>query len=95
MRDWAATRSVSLALRATERCTFLRETKREEESSTRHEREYSGGSKIVDKVITTITEWFWNFEADYELVLYCGNDPDDKVVLQNRHMTLEVRDDIT
>jgi hypothetical protein len=26
---------------------------------------FSGGSKPTDKVVTTITEWFWRYEEEY------------------------------
>jgi hypothetical protein len=49
-------------------------------------REYSGafgGGKTTDKVVTTITEWFWKIQIDYELFAFFGNDPEEKVVLQS------------
>jgi hypothetical protein len=32
-------------------------------------------------VITEVTDYFWNFEAEYELLAFRGNDPDEKVSL--------------
>jgi hypothetical protein len=93
MRGWVAEgRSVTLRFKAEERCSFNRETKREQESDTKFVREYSGafgGGKTTDKVVTTITEWFWDFDWDYELFAFVGNDPEDKVVLQGRRAKYE------
>jgi hypothetical protein len=83
VREWAKTKNVTLRLKAEERCSFDREVKREEESATKHVRDYGIGS-ITDKVVTTITEYYWKFELVYELVAFAGNDAEDKVVLQGR-----------
>ena len=45
-----------------------------------------GGGKTTDKVVTTITEWFWKIEWDYELFAFVGNDPEDKVILQGEDL---------
>jgi hypothetical protein len=82
IKDWAQDRSVTLRLKAEEHCDFNRETKREVESSA-YVRDYGVG-KITDKVVTTITEWFWDFSLEYSLSVFCGNDPEDKIVLQSR-----------
>ncbi len=88
VREWARERSVTLRLKAEETCDFDRETKREVESSA-YVRDYGVG-KITDKVVTTITEWFWRFSVDYSLFIFCGNDPEDKVVLQTRVGKMEL-----
>lgn len=82
IRNWAKNRSVTLRLKASETCVFDRMTKREVES-TSHVRDYGVG-KITDKVVTTITEWFWNYTLDYSLVVFVGNEGDEKVILQER-----------
>ena len=89
LKEWAERQSVTLRLKAEEKCTFDRETKREVESSTKHVRDYGVGS-ITDKVITTITEYFWNFEWYYELYAFAGTDEEGKVVLQSRRGKLEI-----
>ncbi len=90
IKEWSRERSVTLRLKAEEKCVFDREEKREEEAATKHVRDYGVG-KIVDKVVTTITEWFWKFTVDYELLVYVGNEPSDCVVLQGRHGAFEVK----
>lgn len=87
LKDWSEKRSVTLRLKAEEKCVFDREVTREEEDPTKHVREYSGvfgGGKRTDKVITTIHEFFWNFSVDYELIAFVGNTPEECVVLQKR-----------
>ncbi len=88
IREWARERSVTLRLKAEEHCDFDRETKREVESSA-YVRDYGVG-KITDKVVTTITEWFWRFSFEYSLSVFCGNDPEDNVVLQTRAGKMEL-----
>lgn len=82
MVAWAGDRSVTLSLRSEETCVFNRETKREVESAS-YVRDYGVGT-ISDKVVTTITEWFWDFTVKWELMAYVGNEPTDKFVLQSR-----------
>ena len=90
MRAWVAEGlSVTLRLKAEERCVFDRETTREVDSSV-YERDYGVG-KITDKVVTTIHEWFWNFSVDYKLFIYAGSEPDDEpIVLQSRLAKMEL-----
>jgi hypothetical protein len=89
LHEWAKSRNVTLRFKAEERCDFVRESKREEESATKHVRDYGIGS-ITDKVVTTITEYFWKFQWTYELVAFAGNDDADKVVLQGRTGEFEI-----
>ena len=88
IKEWAQDRSVTLRLKAEEHCDFNRETKREVESSS-YVRDYGVG-KITDKVVTTITEWFWDFSLEYSLSVFRGNDPEDKIVLQSRVAKMEL-----
>ena len=93
LKEWSEDRSVTLRLKAEEKCAFDREEKREEEAPTKHVREYAGGfaGKITDKVVTTITEYFWNFEFFYELTAFYGNEPDDNITLQSRKGKYEIK----
>jgi hypothetical protein len=63
--------SLSLRLKSTESCSFIRETKRDVDSATKHVTE-GLGSKIVSKSVTTITEYYWKFQVEYELIAYRG-----------------------
>ena len=88
--DWASERSVTLRLKAEERCVYDREETRKEEDPTRHETKVLGLT-FTDKVVTTITEYFWKFSVQYELFAYVGNSPDEKTVLRSRSALVELK----
>ena len=84
LRQWAATRSVTLRLDAQEDCTFEREETREVESPHKHVTEVrSGGRKttISDKVVTTVTEYWWVFDFRYQITAFPGPASKDGVRL--------------
>ncbi len=85
LNEWSKSRSVSLRLNSTERCTFIRETKRDVDSATKHVVE-GFGAKIVSKSVTTITEYFWKFQVEYELIAYrgTGSSPSDIISIYKR-----------
>eukprot|EP01122_Echinamoeba_exundans_P012393 TRINITY_DN5163_c0_g1_i1.p1 TRINITY_DN5163_c0_g1~~TRINITY_DN5163_c0_g1_i1.p1 ORF type:complete len:964 (-),score=215.79 TRINITY_DN5163_c0_g1_i1:8-2899(-) len=92
--SWAQSRSVTIRLKAEERCVFDREETRKVESVTEHVTEVKGSifgnSKRTDKVITKITEYFWKFNVEYELFVFQGNDPSEKITLQSRSAGCEL-----
>jgi len=94
MLEWVQSRSVTIRLVANEQCSFVRETTRQQESKTAYVTEYesSSGSKatVTDKVVTTITEYFWNFQAEYELFAFQGVSPDNKLTLCSRKGSIEL-----
>lgn len=93
LKDWSASRSVTLRVKAEEKCVFLRETTREEEDPTKYVREYTGvfgGGKREDKIVRTIHEWFWKFSVHYEIFAFQGNNPEEKVVFQSRSADCEL-----
>jgi hypothetical protein len=81
MRQWRRERAVTFRLKAEEKCTFDRVEKREEEDPTKHVRDY-GVMKVENKVVRTITEYFWNFDVQWELVAFAGTDSEAAIVLQ-------------
>ena len=94
LKEWSKTRSVTLQFSAEERCNFDREVTREVESPTKHVTEISAfgkGVKITDKVVTTITEYFWTFTASYQISVYQGTSVADKIVLRSRQGTFELK----
>eukprot|EP01122_Echinamoeba_exundans_P006772 TRINITY_DN1971_c0_g2_i1.p1 TRINITY_DN1971_c0_g2~~TRINITY_DN1971_c0_g2_i1.p1 ORF type:complete len:992 (+),score=172.24 TRINITY_DN1971_c0_g2_i1:130-3105(+) len=85
--QWSEKRSVTLRFKAEEKCEFDREETRKVESATEHVTEVSsffGTSKRTEKVITKITEYFWRFSVEYEIVAFEGSDSSDAVKLQGR-----------
>jgi hypothetical protein len=96
--DWAKKRSVTLRLKAEERCEFDREEKRKVESSTEHVTEVKssvfGKANISHKTYTTVVEQFWKFDFEYELFAFRGNKPtsdDDRLVFQTRKGRIELK----
>lgn len=89
MEGWHASgRSITLRFRSEERCVFVREAKREEESATKHVVEYKSAGinigKRVDKTVTTIHEFFFKFSCTYSLEAFPGSAQDEAVTLQGR-----------
>eukprot|EP00005_Dracoamoeba_jomungandri_P004063 CAMPEP_0174252518 /NCGR_PEP_ID=MMETSP0439-20130205/1954_1 /TAXON_ID=0 /ORGANISM="Stereomyxa ramosa, Strain Chinc5" /LENGTH=954 /DNA_ID=CAMNT_0015333069 /DNA_START=71 /DNA_END=2935 /DNA_ORIENTATION=+ len=85
--EWATSRSVTLCFTAEERCKFDREVTREVESPTKYVKETvstSGNKTKTHKIVTTVTDYYWKIDIEYELFAYRGNDIDDKVVFQGR-----------
>ena len=85
--EWASERAVSIAFDSTETCVFDKKTTRKEESPTKHVTEASGilgKLKVTDKVVTTITEYHWNYSVSYEIYIYPGNAKEEKITLFSR-----------
>lgn len=95
LRGWAATRSVTLRLRSKEECAFVREVVRKVEGPEEHVTEVRSflGAKTTrtEKIVTTVTEYLWSYEARYELVAYQGADPSDALVLSSRAGRIEIK----
>jgi len=98
LQEWAAQGSaVSLRFKSKESCAYLREETREEEEPRKHVTEKSVGgvlrSAITSKVVTKITEYFWNFEAAYSLEAFrgVGADTADRIVLASHTGAVELK----
>jgi hypothetical protein len=95
LQDWAGSRSVTLRLESLEQCKFLRETKRDVDSATKNVSTLSVGgrdlSSVTHKTVTTITEYFWQFDVEWSLFAFKGNDPTDKLELQQDSGRYEVK----
>lgn len=95
LRELARTRSVTLRLVAQEDCKFLREETRKVDSGQEIVTEKTGflGGKTIktEKVVTTITEYFWRFDFAYELTAYPGNAPEHGVPLLGRRGSVEIK----
>jgi hypothetical protein len=94
LQGWAKTRSVTLRLAAREDCRFLREETRKEESPEERvveTRGIFGSSTRTEKVITTVTEYFWSFDFQYELVAFQGTADSDTVKLLARKGSIEIK----
>lgn len=47
--------------------------------------------------VTRVTEWFWQFDAKYELIVFMGNEPEKGIVIASRegHVELKTSADAT
>eukprot|EP01038_Epipyxis_sp_PR26KG_P016971 gene16971-23308_t len=67
-------KAITLQLKASSNCAFLKETKRDVVDNQRIETERSISSlmkeKITTKVVTTVTEYEYEYKVDYELLCY-------------------------
>lgn len=94
LASWAKTRSVTLRLTAHEDCRWLREEKRKVESAEERVTEVRGilgKSTRTEKVVTTVTDYFWHFEATYALVAFQGTDTEKAITLHARSGTIEIK----
>lgn len=94
MQGWAKTRSVTIRLVANESCRFLRETARKVESAEERVTETRGllgKSTKVEKVVTTIIEYFWAFDFKYEIVAFQGTASDQAITLHSRSGSVEIK----
>ncbi|MBL4848360.1 MAG: hypothetical protein JKY65_22805 [Planctomycetes bacterium] len=88
LREWVKERTVTLRFEAREDCTFLGEKTREIVSPVQRVTEFKGPdgeeTSIRDKVVTTVTEYWWNFEFSYRLIAFQGNAPQLGITLCER-----------
>lgn len=97
LKQWTSGQEVSLRFKAKEQCNFLREETREEEAPRKHVEEVSVGgvlrSAITSKVVTKITEYFWNFETNYVLEAFkgVGAEEADRMVIWSRQGQVELK----
>jgi hypothetical protein len=92
LHEWSRTRSVTVRLKAQENCKFLRKVEREVKSDTKYVSTSTVFGKDEHYSVTTVREWFWQFDVRYELLAFQGNEPEkNNVVLQHRHGTIELK----
>ena len=95
MREWAKTRSVTIRLTAHEDCGFLREASRKVESPHAHVTEVRGLTETnitrTDKIVTTVTEYFWGFDFEYEIIAFQGTATDRAITLHARKGNIEIK----
>ncbi len=95
MREWAQTRSVTIRLTAHEDCGFLREESRQEESPHQHVTEVTGlpdgKIKRTEKIVTTVKEYFWGFDFEYEILAFQGTATDQALTLRARRGSVTVK----
>ena len=84
--EWSESESVSLRLKSNERCSFIRGAAKKGVHSTTKHVVGGFGPKIVSKTVENVTEYFWKFQEEYELIAYRGNgsSPSDIISLLQR-----------
>jgi hypothetical protein len=95
MREWARTRSVTIRLLAHEDCGFLREESRKVESPHEHVTEVRGllGGKVTktEKIVTTVTEYLWGFDFEYEIIAFQGTATEEAITLHARKGSVQIK----
>lgn len=83
IKQWSLDRSVTLRLKAEHKCEFVKEVSRKVESPKYHAevKTIFGKQEVTEKVVTTVIDYYWKFDADWELFLFKGNNPNEKVVV--------------
>eukprot|EP00667_Euglena_gracilis_P011815 EG_transcript_12089 len=95
LRGWSKGRTVTLRFTSHETCVYVGEQTREEEhessvvtekttNSNLFGRPSTSAKKETTKLITKVTEHVWRFEAQWQLVAFPGNAPEEAVVLAVR-----------
>mmetsp|Transcript_37829 Transcript_37829/g.100542 ORF Transcript_37829/g.100542 Transcript_37829/m.100542 type:complete len:938 (+) Transcript_37829:111-2924(+) len=92
---WSQSRSVSLRLKAEEKCSFVKEVTRDVDSGSRVETKGGLGGlgvSLTTKVVTKITEYIWRFEGQYEIVAVrgVGSSAEDVQVIKSRKYAQEL-----
>eukprot|EP00005_Dracoamoeba_jomungandri_P006054 CAMPEP_0174261706 /NCGR_PEP_ID=MMETSP0439-20130205/11890_1 /TAXON_ID=0 /ORGANISM="Stereomyxa ramosa, Strain Chinc5" /LENGTH=167 /DNA_ID=CAMNT_0015346239 /DNA_START=36 /DNA_END=536 /DNA_ORIENTATION=+ len=72
--EWSSSRSVTLCLTAEERCKFDHKDTYDVESKTKlvtEKKSWTGSTKTkTRKMVTTVTDYYWKFDSEYELFAY-------------------------
>src|SRR3990167_362268 len=88
IQEWVkSNKTVTIRFSGDEKCSFLREKKRVEEPSTVYQSEYSTSIvkvlvKRASKIFTTLTDYYWRYDVNYELSVYPANQTESKIVLK-------------
>lgn len=93
LREWVATRRVSIRFKSQRDCVFKRKTTRKEDSKDQHVstvKVLGITASSSSKVVTTIDEWFWDVTVSWELTAFPGTEADAPLVLRTASGTVEV-----
>ena len=90
LREWAKTKAVTMRFSAEQRCVFSREVTKEVDSATKTVVQTSAFGNFSSKTVTTVHEFYWKFDADWEISVYTGTNANEKIVLKSRKGTYEI-----
>ncbi len=71
LAEWSRRQSVTVRFKAEERCSFVKELKREVEDK-------------AHGFVSTVTEFLWRLHVEYELSAHAGTGEKERIVLQSR-----------
>eukprot|EP01127_Copromyxa_protea_P015092 TRINITY_DN4293_c1_g3_i2.p1 TRINITY_DN4293_c1_g3~~TRINITY_DN4293_c1_g3_i2.p1 ORF type:complete len:737 (-),score=132.91 TRINITY_DN4293_c1_g3_i2:2114-4183(-) len=86
LKDWAEKRSVSLRFVSEERCQFIKKTKRKAEEPVQTSKTFFGTKRVFE----VIEEYWYQYEFDYEIFAFQGNDPENKIIITKHSCTCEI-----
>lgn len=82
LKKWnQAGSSCTLRFQATEKCTFVRVEERKEDTSSSSVSTSGifGSWSITAKETKKVKYYYWKYEIEYDLYIYPGNRPEEKV----------------
>lgn len=86
IKKWSKDRSVTLTFSAEETCGFVEKKTRDIHpdvtTKTEVNASFFGKATFSSKTITTVTDYLWKHNVVWQLYVYQGNNPKDRVVLQ-------------
>eukprot|EP01060_Flectonema_neradi_P011467 TRINITY_DN18541_c0_g1_i1.p1 TRINITY_DN18541_c0_g1~~TRINITY_DN18541_c0_g1_i1.p1 ORF type:complete len:882 (+),score=205.14 TRINITY_DN18541_c0_g1_i1:39-2684(+) len=89
LKQWHADhKTVTIRFEFRRKCDFLRKATREVADDVKHvtttttsQTPVESTSTRTETTITKVTEWFWKYSVDYEMIAYADTNIDEKVVL--------------
>jgi hypothetical protein len=83
--------AVSLCWESSQKCTFLREHTYDQDSAVKYQVSSPLFGDITSKTVTTVHEFYWDFNFTHQLFLYFGSNPLDKISLAHRNSNKELK----
>ena len=72
----AGRHALTMRCNVSEKCTFKKKVEREIPSTTKHVTTTAGFLKTESKIVTTVTEWFWDVELTFQILIFAGAEPE-------------------
>ncbi|KOO32949.1 hypothetical protein Ctob_013122 [Chrysochromulina tobinii] len=72
----AGRHALTMRCNVSEKCTFKKKVEREIPSTTKHVTTTAGFLKTESKIVTTVTEWFWDVELTFQILVFAGAEPE-------------------
>lgn len=88
-------KSVTMSFTNETKCTFTKKKSRKIESSTQTKTKINNKVKLTDKVVTKVTDYFWNIENEYSIQIYAGSNKEKKIQLNTRKSQIEIKTNLS